>query len=206
VETIFLICAGLGGAMLAAQFLLSLLGVGGEHDGIGDHADAGETGGHDGADGADSHDSAASHFLGLLTFRTISAGLTFFGLGGMAAAGSGLALVLQAAVALACGLAAIYLVALLMKSLHRLKADGTVRLEKAVGQTGTVYLRIPGQLAGPGKVTLVLNHRSLEFEALTAGDELPTGSKVVVLRVVGPDAVEVTSAPALASVETRTHA
>jgi hypothetical protein len=82
-----------------------------------------------------------------------------------------------------------------MNSLHKLKADGTIHIERAVGTTGTVYLRIPGQKAGTGKVTLKLQNRTVEYQAITAHDELPTGAKIVVLGVVSPDTVEVGPVP-----------
>jgi hypothetical protein len=81
-----------------------------------------------------------------------------------------------------------------MRTLHRLKADGTVRIERAVGQPGTVYLSIPGQKAGMGKVTLRLQNRTVECQAVTPNQPLATGSKIVVTAVLGPDTVEVVTA------------
>src|SRR6266542_2153923 len=89
---------------------------------------------------------------------------------------------------------ALFGVAYLMRSLHRLKADGTVRIERAVGQNGTVYLTIPAQKAGVGKVTLSLQNRTVEYQAVTPHQQLPTGSKIVVTAVLGPDTVEVVPA------------
>jgi hypothetical protein len=40
-------------------------------------------------------------------------------------------------------------------------------------------------------VTLRLQNRTVEYQALTPHDALPTGSKVVVTGVLGPDTVEV---------------
>ncbi len=82
-----------------------------------------------------------------------------------------------------------------MRTLHQLKSDGTVRIQRAVGQNGTVYLSIPGQRSGAGKVTLCLQNRTVECQAVTPYQPLPTGSKVVVTAVVGPDTVEVAPAP-----------
>jgi hypothetical protein len=98
---------------------------------------------------------------------------------------------LSLAIALAAAVGALFGVASLMRSLHRLKADGTVRIERAVGQPGTVYLTIPAQKAGAGKVTLTLQNRTLEYQAVTPHQQLPTGSKIVVTAVLGPDTVEV---------------
>jgi len=96
---------------------------------------------------------------------------------------------------LVAGGATLFAVAWLMRTLHRLKADGTVRIERAVGANGTVYVTIPGEKAGVGKVTLSLQDRTVEYQAVTPHQQpLPTGAKIVVTAVIGPDTVEVTPA------------
>ena len=206
-ETIYLLSALVGGTLLACQFLLSVLGLGGHHD-IGGH-DLHDVGGHDVSDAGDhdahagghaeAHqehsDSLATWFVGLLTFRTLVAALTFFGLAGLAATrewGEGPSTFL---VALAAGGAALFLMATLMRSLSRLKAEGTLRMDRALGRSGTVYLPIPGPKAGAGKVHLNVQNRTVECQAVTAKDGLPTGAPVVVVAVLGPDTVEVAPAP-----------
>jgi hypothetical protein len=186
-ETLFLVCAGAGGAFLVLQVLAGALGIGGDHADPGHH------------DFGHAHDAAHDHgdgnwFLGLLTFRSVCAAVAFFGLGGLTAGYYGLPDTARMAAAALSGFAALYLVATLMKMLYRLKADGAVRIGHAVGRTGTVYLRVPGQKAGPGKVTLNLQNRTVELEAFTAADELPTGTPVRVVAVLGPSSVEVTHA------------
>jgi len=78
------------------------------------------------------------------------------------------------------GAAAMVAVHGLMRGLYRLGTEGTVRIEQAVGKTGTVYLRIPGRKCGTGKVTVNVRNRTMEYEAVTSGEALPTGCKVVV--------------------------
>jgi hypothetical protein len=186
-ETLFLVCAGAGGAFLVLQVLAGALGIGGDHADAGHHDFGHHTeAGHDHGDG--------NWFLGLLTFRSVCAAVAFFGLGGLTAGYYGLPDTARMAAAALSGFAALYLVATLMKMLYRLRADGAVRIGHAVGRTGTVYLRVPGQKAGPGKVTLNLQNRTVELEAFTAADELPTGTPVRVVAVLGPSSVEVTHA------------
>jgi hypothetical protein len=186
-ETAFLVCAITGGTVLTLQTLAGLLGFGADHDLDADtDADAHFDAGH----GADH----GNGFLGLLTVRTVTAALLFFGLGGLTALYYGMTEPAAFALAFAAGAAALYAVATIMKSLARLQADGTVRVERAVGCAGTVYLRIPGANAGPGKVHLTLQNRTVEYQAVTPGTELPTGTPVKVVAVVGPDTVEVEAA------------
>jgi membrane protein implicated in regulation of membrane protease activity len=179
VETLFLACAVLGGAILVLQILLSLLGM--DH-GLGVlhldlHADAAEG-------------------LNLLGVRALSAGLTFFGIGGLAGYATPLGLAAALPLALFMGGGAAAGVAAAMRALLRMESDGTVRIERAVGEPATVYLSIPGGRAGMGKVHLKLQDRLVEYQALSA-HPLPTGAQVIVVDVVGPDTVEVAPTPDL---------
>jgi hypothetical protein len=129
--------------------------------------------------------------FGVLTFRTVMIGLTFFGLTGKAASASGFAGATPLVIAVACGLASMYGVYFLMRGLYKLTADGTARIERAVGAEGVVYLTIPGGSQGIGKVHVPVQNRTIEYEAMTTGDKLPTGSRVVVVSVLGSDRVQV---------------
>lgn len=186
-NTLFLVCAGIGGTLIICQFVMSLLGFGTDHTGIGDHVDL-----HDSGHSNDTHDGQSeSWFLGLLTFKTVSTAITFFGLGGLTANYYEIPMYSVILVAVLSGIFAFYLVAMVMRGLSKLKSDGTVNIDAAVGQHGKVYLRIPGFKAGPGKVTLNLQNRTVELEAITFGPELPTGSPITVREVLEGGIVEV---------------
>lgn len=198
--TMFLICALFGGTLLICQTVLTLIGLSGDHDLAGescDHDFDHDMGGHDGGDSTsgdhgDSHGHYSSTwFFGIVTFRTVVAALTFFGLAGMASQTSDIAPLPTMAIAIASGFASMLAVHWMMKQLSRLKADGSVRIDHAVGKTGTVYLKIPGHLGGAGKIQLNLQNRTVELSAWTDRGEIATGATVTVLRVVGPDSVEV---------------
>lgn len=208
---LYSLCMLFGGTICVFQFLLGLVGFGEHHDtgghgfdvdhdlstdtehAAGDHH-AGSADGSDSAHGG-ADDSLTSRFIGVLSFRTIIAGMTFFGLGGLAAEAQGAHPVGSLAVALLAGGAALYVVAWTMRSLSRLRADGTVRIRNAVGQSGVVYLTIPGRRAGRGKVTITLQNRTMEYEALTEQSELPTGATVRVVAVIDPETLAVEAAP-----------
>jgi hypothetical protein len=183
---IFLVCAAIGGTLLLCQFLLGLLGLGHhdvDHDHDLDH-------GHD-----VDHDHESSWYVGMLTFRSVVTAVTFFGLGGLAAAEASLHPSVCFGLAVACGVGSLFVVAWLMKSLHRLKADGTVHIDRAVGKTGTVYLSIPGNQTGAGKVTVKVQNRTVEYLAITRQESLATGTPVQVVAVVSCDTVEVAPVP-----------
>src|SRR5262249_48871617 len=150
-------------------------------------------GGHDhpAGDHAVDHDAESSWFVGVLTFRAVVAALVFFGLSGRAADAANLDPAATLAVALAAGAAALVAGAWVMRALYRLRADGTVRIERSVGRSGTVYLTVPAHRAGVGKVLLNVQNRTVEYQAVTAHQALPTGTPVTVLAVVNGDTVEV---------------
>lgn len=169
----FVACAALGGVVLILQLLLGLIGGDTDLD-------------HDGQ-------GHLSEGLDLISVRSLSAGAAFFGIAGAGAATSGWPSILAFGAALASGLFATVVVAYLMRAMRRLEVDGSERIENALGQTATVYLRIPGNRQGAGKILVPMQGRTVEYQAVTPGGDLPSGSVVVVRDIVGPDMVEVVS-------------
>jgi hypothetical protein len=216
---VFVVCAAVGGTILAIQFLMALVGLGGHmfdvdlptdvghdfdlggdfHGDMGGdfHGDTGEFHGEHPGDGGDAEHAghAAAHgstvLFRILSLRTIVAALTFFGLAGLAAQSTAASTPTVLAVAVAAGAAAMFAVYWMMQGLQQLRAEGTVRIHRAVGQHGNVYLRVPANRTGSGKIQFNLQNRTMEYLAVTAGPELPTGTKVVVVDVVNPTTLEV---------------
>jgi hypothetical protein len=181
--TLFVVCAALGGGVLVVQLLLGLLGIvdaGGDGD-AGGH-------GHGGVHGA-------AEGLNLLSVRALSAGVAFFGLGGLVGMATPLRLLAAIPLAIVGGIAAMYGTAVAMRWMLGFEDDGTVSIDGAVGATGTVYLAIPGERQGAGKVTLTLQNRIVEYQAVTSDAPLPTGAAIMVVDVVGPDTVHVVADP-----------
>lgn len=173
---IYIGCAVAGGAVMIGQTGLSLFGFGGDGD-VDPDVDV------DDLDGADS--------LSFLSVRALAGFLTFFGLVGWTGVTRGWDPLVSALVAFAAGASVMLLVAVMMRFFKRMGSSGTVRIENTVGLTGTVYLKVPGEKSGRGKVTLSVQGQSREFEATTAGPELPTGAECRVVRTVTDTLVEV---------------
>jgi len=188
-STVFLFCAIIGGVIMVGQFLLTLIGVG--DDGGSFDADPGFDLGGDGdfdidLDGSDH----ASHLFEVLSLQTMVTGITAFGLVGYIANGSGQTNLVAILAASAAGVAAIYGMYYLMRSLHRLQEDGTVKITSAVGSRGNVLVPIPPKSGGPGKVSVSLQGRLQEITALSDYDgKLATGVQVEVVEVLGPRTV-----------------
>jgi len=198
--TVFLLCAVVGGAVLLIQFILMFVGLGGE----GGDFDSDLSDGLDGTDALDAdlpddvghvgHPQTVTIF-GVLSFRTLVAALTFFGLAGLAAEAAGASVALAVVVAVAAGLAAMYGVFWLMQAMYRLQSEGTARIQRAVGRPATVYVPIPGNNSGTGKIQMNLQERTMEYLAVTHGPRLGSGVKVLVTRVISTDTVEVQPIP-----------
>jgi hypothetical protein len=183
--TLFMICAVVGGVVMLCQFLLMLAGFDHAHDAGVDHHIELHHGGED-------HDQGATWFFHVLSFRAVTAALTFFGLSGLAALSSPLVAPFAILIALTSGALAMVVVAWLMGLLHSLQSEGNVHIESAVGTLGTVYLTIPANKAGAGKVTLKIQNRTMEYRAVTEEEqELKTGTPVMVVGITAPDVVQV---------------
>ena len=104
--------------------------------------------------------------------------LTFFGLAGWGAQAGGWSNLASIGAATASGGAVMLIVAWLLHAQLKLQSAGNVDPTNAIGKSATVYLRIPGKRAGAGKITVSIQGRTMEYAAITAGDEIPTGELV----------------------------
>lgn len=203
-QTFFLITAVFGTTILVCQFVMLLLGLGGgesvddldapvDLEGGGDdwgghEADAG----HGHAPGGTHHTFDPAALFKLLSFKAVVSALAFFGLGGLAAQSAEFSPLQALVIAMACGAAALVGMHKLLRLMTRLNADGSLRLERAIGKSGTVYLAIPPAGKGAGKIHLKLQNRLVELEAVNAAAErIAAGATIVVVGLAGADAVEV---------------
>ncbi len=189
--SVYWFCAILGSTLVLLQFCATLFGLGGgdlDADGVPDALDLDVETGADGAGGeAADGDASGVPFLKALSIRTATAGAAFFGLGGLAGGALSLGKVATAGLAVGAGIAAIYGVYFLFRTLSRFSEDGSIRESTAVGATGTVYLRVPAKRSGQGKVTVSQQGRSMEYAAETDDEnELPTGTPIVVVKLIAP--------------------
>jgi hypothetical protein len=77
----------------------------------------------------------------------------------------------------------------MMHSLYKLKSDGTALLTEAINRSGTVYMRIPGTLAGAGEIQVAFGGRMQNVAAFTRGIGLATGTPVKVVGLHGDQAL-----------------
>ena len=141
--------------------------------------------GGDDVDDFDGDDFSISDGEGFVLF-TIKGLIAFFAVGGWMgfAFGSGfIKPVWTILIAIVSGLIAFFAVSLLVYWLSKLAMSGTMQIENAVGKTAEVYLTIPASCQGYGKITLELQGRWTELEAMTEELEpINTGAKAIVVK------------------------
>jgi len=80
------------------------------------------------------------------------------------------------------GVIASYLLALALRASKRLESTGNLNYQNAIGKSGNVYIKVPSSHSGIGKVTLTLQERFVEIDAVTLDTEdLKTGTAVEVV-------------------------
>lgn len=138
----------------------------------------------------------ADHGLGFqfFTLKNFIGFFTIFGWTGIAVIQSGASNGISVIVATVAGTLMMLMMAgmfyLLMKAQH----DGTMKIEKAVGQTGEVYLTIQSKRGGLGKVQVKVMGALRTLDALTDDDtDIKTGMLVRVSNIVNDNILLVTS-------------
>lgn len=181
---VFVFCSVLGGTILVFQTLMSAIGIGDTDMDVDFDVDGG-------SDGDVGHHHTGFSAFKIISFRTMVAGITFFGLGGwgmLAATGNPLYAIIVAVLA---GLTAVLVVYSIYRWMDSLRYKGNVSDEKLLGAVGSVYVRIPPQGKGAGKVLVTQQNRTMEYEAFSTGTELATGTQITVTKVISHTAVEV---------------
>jgi hypothetical protein len=227
VDAIFLYSAIIGGTVLASQLVLMALGLG--DGGDADVADVAGADGADFSGSADvphgdlsgdlsgDVDHAHGHptwteagdadmghpgahwFYEMLSLRTLGAAVTFFGLAGKTAQARGMNDVQSVVIGLLVGAAAMYGVYWLFKQVYKVQHSGNENIRRAIGLPATVYVPIPANRDGLGKVTFRLQDRTVEYQAITSeADRLRTGEEVIITEIVNSDTVCVAREPQLA--------
>jgi hypothetical protein len=155
--------------------------AGGDFD-AGAHGDADMSHGHGDADAV--HDADAGHWIaGYFTVRNFVAFFLGLSWGSLAFISSGLPNALAIFFGMGIGVFFVIVVMFLMKALSNLHSEGTISLRSAVGTEADVSILIPGNNQGSGKITLTVQGRLMEIEAITEGEELRRSDRVRVVNV-----------------------
>ena len=170
---------GIGLLGLLLIILQAIFGVFAGHDGDTTTGDSGSVDLHGG------HGGGAN----IVSIKTVSAMLLGFGFGGAILEQNGFSAGISALGGIGAGVVIGGAYFALMHSLYKLRSDGTSVLSEAVNHSGTVYMRIPGNVSGAGEIQVAFGGRMQNVRAYTRGLELPTGTAVRVVALHGDQAL-----------------
>lgn len=139
-----------------------------------------------GADAEDLQHDADAGFR-ILSLQGLSAFFMMFGLVGLALVReSHVGEAPSVGIAALAGFGSMWLIGKLFGVMTRLQSSGTLSMQNAIGQSGTVYLTVPK--SGSGKVELVVQGRLGVFDATThIGSDIATGARVRVVAIESGD-------------------
>ena len=131
--------------------------------------------------------SAGTSGMNLYTFRNLINFLLGFGWSAILLMGTVRSTALLLVIAVLIGVALVVLVMYLFKWLSGMQQSGNINVYKsAVGCQGTVYLTIPGERSGEGKVQIAIQGAVREYNAQTDGEAIHTGTPIKVVEVINP--------------------
>lgn len=127
-------------------------------------------------------DSIPFQFLSL---KNIVAFFAVFGWSGVGFINAGMAAWLVILLAGICGLLMMFAMAALFYFMSKLAESGTLNMKNAIGKLGEVYLVIPANRGGMGKVQLNVQGSLRTLDALTDDEKaIPTNSIIEVVDVI----------------------
>lgn len=172
-------CAVAGSLIFLIQLVLTLLGM--------DASDIDVD-----FDGPDTMDLGGG--MSLFTVRALVNFLVGFGWSGVCFGKVVDSAALTVAIAVATGLLFSWVILFLYSKMKRLEYNAAFAISDCVGQTGTVYLRIPAARSGMGKVQVSVRGSVHEVAACTDGGQIASGTLVRVVEAINADCLLVVPA------------
>ena len=174
-ELVFLLSAIIGSLLFFVWFLLTMIG-----------GAAGDV-----LEGVFDIDMGSSDLaFKALTFQGIMAFFMMFGLVGFAMLNSDQSDAMAAMAGIVAGSISLWGVGKMFEGFKQLEMHGNVDIENAIGETGSVYSRIPAD--GRGQVQVTFQGKLQTRAAVSAdGNSYATGDFIEVVGLVGGDTLEV---------------
>lgn len=174
------------------QMVLTFIGIGDADSDIDFGDDADFSGDADFSDGGTLDTGGA---MQLFTIRNVINFLLGLGWGGVCLYSSILNPILHTLCAILVGIIFVYIFVLIYKQMRRFEKNGAFNIKECVGQIVDVYLTIPANRSGSGKVQVSFYGSVQELSALTDNDSpIRSGLKVRIVEVVDGSTVLVEKA------------
>lgn len=143
--------------------------------------------------GADANDGADVDFNGdfdsetpfqLFSFRNLINFLLGFSWGGISLWNTIENKSLLVLVAFLIGAFFFFVFLLIMRQLAKLQEDNTSKIQDTLNRTGSVYINIPGSKSGIGKIQISVKGAQREYNAITLGESISSGSAIRVVEIL----------------------
>ena len=152
-------------------------------------------GGGDSPDDLPDSDVEADHGISFqfLTLKNLVGFFTIFSWTGIACIDAGYSTGVTLLISTIGGLLMMALMAGMFYRIMKSGADGTMKIENAIGQAGEVYLTIPANRGGAGKIQVNVTGSLRTLDAMTDDLEpLPTGKLAYVTKILNDNILLVT--------------
>ena len=174
-EWTYFVIACIGTLFLFVQIVMMIIG-----------AESGDADLDTDTDGDGALDSHTDTGMSLFTTKGLTAFFAIGGWTGIVMLTCGVNTAVSIVVSIVAGLVAYIVVWFVIRMILRLQEDGTADYNSAVGKVATVYVSVPPKREGRGKITLVLQGRYTEADAVTDEEEkIPVDAQVVIRQSQG---------------------
>ncbi len=174
-EWTYFVIACIGTLFLLVQIVMMIIG-----------AESGDADLDTDTDGDGALDSHTDTGMSLFTTKGLTAFFAIGGWTGIVMLTCGVNTAVSIVVSIVAGLVAYIVVWFVIRMILRLQEDGTADYNSAVGKVATVYVSVPPKREGRGKITLVLQGRYTEADAVTDEEEkIPVDAQVVIRQSQG---------------------
>lgn len=182
---VFWVCALTASVVFVIQNALMLLGIGGMDTDVDAEVstdfdvqgDVDAEAGHEGTLGS-------AGIFSLFSLRNFINFFLGFGWGGISLASSVHNTALLVFLSFLIGFLFVVVFVVMLRAMLKLEKSGNFHIKDCLGQTASVYLRIPANRTASGKIQISINGAVHELDAFTDGDFLPTGSRVKVIGII----------------------
>jgi len=140
-----------------------------------------------GSDSDHDQDVDGDHSFGgyIFSFKTIISFLTAASWTGIASLSSQVMLWATVIISVSSGVVLMLIMAFLFYMLSKMQSSGTMNIENAIGATGDVYITVPAQKTGIGKVQVIVQGALRTLDAMTDEDiPLKTRTAIEVVGIV----------------------
>ena len=120
----------------------------------------------------------------LFSLRNLTNFLLGFGWGGVCFYNTFSSNALVALFACLTGIVFVLLFFFMIKMILKLNKDNTFRISETLNKTADVYLNIPAEKTGKGKIQISVRGSVHEIAAMTNGERIPSGGKARVIEII----------------------